>query len=1261
MVIKLAYDDDEDLPWDGVWEYVLGPDDAVLEPRRGRTNRRNPAPTSDIFDYFLPPVDEAQNRGRPQSRPDPVESYLLASKPLKRDTSAQSSVASSRGSSASASKRLFWRRKEKIEYAQEDEFSIVEVINSFIEDPPEDQLEERVAVPVDSGAKEGKRQRSPGTKKATLLSASNPFTRDTSLQSSAASSRGSHVSASKRRFWRRKEKIQSPPEEEEYSIVGVLNSFIEDPPEESSSTPQRLAVAVDSDAKGGKRKGFWRRRSSEEDRSDMASIESMLGPWQGGSVEMGKKRASSTKRNAEGKRSSSTLETNPTERNRRGSARSMNQQPHERRNSTGSAKPLHRRRDSLGGGSTGSVAESMLLAWTGEHAASDVGSEATSTKSTRRTSKERSSKSSPRERRNSTGPVEFSDKRRDCLEGSPTESIAESVYLAFTAEPTVSDLGSEASNSTRMSRKVEKKPRRMSSKERRSKSKAKQPHGSSGPDARDETDESSLPAFAILSGLASWINTSFSDSEASSDYSSFQKNNITKNYTDDMSLMTTSTDASSNNGRDVSPARVPPFRQSTDRELPVLDEEIELDEVHLQFRSSVDPDMNYGYLTPIMEETRSVRTSDEDKSPQRRPSGSEDERTSAEASTSGRREQARLHTASPAMGSEKTSRASNAGVGRNSNRSNSGRASTQEISHQDDESTSSSWAAPHEIYETRRYKESEQLFQSIDDDARAMSSRGSGARTPSSPPFAYALSSPVSDDRELISSPLTEGRALSPQESEASKSWMYQESESSSNLGVSSPSSKFRIRRTKFLGGIRDFHQVPRFACSNDGRVATHELSSEDVAEMFPKLRVVSDEAGSFHKAEVRGSKSFDAQSPAQHLQFPMTDSVWPRVGEMQYVCEYEYEKGKHMKVVYCYFGPNPRDTLQVVSYETPPQSAEEGLVSFNKVVVQVEASTVSLMDCFVRRGGEVGERPVSLPNTPGIDLVGKLYRIDKESSRKFDLKVGQRVISLVRSGGNSRYLGVDPAALVKVPEAIDPAEAVCLVESYLAGFQMLHTGQGQLMRYRKTALYGITILVIGGMASNTGRAIAELSRLAGAKHIFATAKQKHFKKLNSLGVLPLNLDPFVWCTNLEGSIDLLISLGEELLPVHYKLLKTTGTIVSCSEEYTFSSTSSSQAPSNNPVATKMPPIVCSKLVCSQIETHEYNLFKEWDDHRTRSKADLAHLVHLLDQGRIRPSVLDRIPLTKVARAQEHVESKHHAGFIVCEPWLVSKARTVSL
>jgi NADPH:quinone reductase-like Zn-dependent oxidoreductase len=432
------------------------------------------------------------------------------------------------------------------------------------------------------------------------------------------------------------------------------------------------------------------------------------------------------------------------------------------------------------------------------------------------------------------------------------------------------------------------------------------------------------------------------------------------------------------------------------------------------------------------------------------------------------------------------------------------------------------------------------------------------------------------------------------------------------------------------------------------------------VADIFPKLRVVSDEAGSFHKAEVRSSNSFDAQSPAQHLQFPMTDSVWPAVGEMQYVYEYEYEKGKHMNVVYCYFGPNPRDTLQVVTYETPPQCAEEGLVSFNKVVVQIEASTVSLMDCFVRRGGEVGERPVSLPNTPGIDLVGKLYRIDKESSRKFDLKVGQRVISLVRSGGNSRYLGVDPATLVKVPEAVDPAEAVCLVESYLAGFQMLHTGQGQLMRYRKTALYGMTILVIGGMASNTGRAIAELSRLAGAKHIFATAKQKHFKKLNSLGVLPLNLDPFVWCSNLEASIDLLISLGEEILPVHYKLLKTTGTIVMCSEEYTFSSASSSQAPSNQ-FATKMPAIVCAKVACSQVETHEYNLFKEWEDHRTRSKADLAHLVHLLDQGRIRPAVLDRIPLTKVARAQELVESKHHAGFIVCEPWLVSKARTVSL
>jgi hypothetical protein len=48
----------------------------------------------------------------------------------------------------------------------------------------------------------------------------------------------------------------------------------------------------------------------------------------------------------------------------------------------------------------------------------------------------------------------------------------------------------------------------------------------------------------------------------------------------------------------------------------------------------------------------------------------------------------------------------------------------------------------------------------------------------------------------------------------------------------------------------------------------------------------------------------------------------------------------------------------------------------------------------------------------------------------------------------------------------------------------------------------------------------------------------------------------------------------------------------------------------------------------------------------------------LLEMRAITPHVLDRIPLGKVTRAQEYIESKRLLGFLVSdEPWLLSKAR----
>jgi NADPH:quinone reductase-like Zn-dependent oxidoreductase len=284
---------------------------------------------------------------------------------------------------------------------------------------------------------------------------------------------------------------------------------------------------------------------------------------------------------------------------------------------------------------------------------------------------------------------------------------------------------------------------------------------------------------------------------------------------------------------------------------------------------------------------------------------------------------------------------------------------------------------------------------------------------------------------------------------------------------------------------------------------------------------------------------------------------------------------------------------------------------------------------------------------------VGRIYRANTEASKRYGFSVGDRVISLVKWGGNARYLSVDPSKLVRVPESVDPAAAVCLAETYLAAFQVLHRGQTNRIRYRGTSLKGKTILILGYAISNMGRAIAQLATGAGALQVFAMAKLKHFDQLTALGISPLNKDSLDWWETLSGKVDFIISCEEDVVALHYKLLKGNGQVVVVRNSNKEAELDSFEQRTS---------LVCrSNKRLQQNKTSYYDVCEEWDNNTKRCMLDLAHLVHLLEQNKIEPHVLDRISLSKVARAHQLIESKRLTGFIVCEPWLVAKSRAIRL
>lgn len=297
-----------------------------------------------------------------------------------------------------------------------------------------------------------------------------------------------------------------------------------------------------------------------------------------------------------------------------------------------------------------------------------------------------------------------------------------------------------------------------------------------------------------------------------------------------------------------------------------------------------------------------------------------------------------------------------------------------------------------------------------------------------------------------------------------------------------------------------------------------------------------------------------------------------------------------------------------------------------------------------MRSGALAEDLNVELPITPGVDFCGKLFRIDKEAGERYKLRAGDRVMALVKVGGNSRFIGLDPAELVKVPESVDPVEAVCLAENYASAFQILQYGQSKTGRYRQHSLVGRTILISGDVPSVLSRAIAKLCPILGCTNVFATAKEKHFDIVTAMGMTPVEADSPSWQNYLLGSVDILIHLGGDMsTTLANKVLRPSGHLVVAS--------SYDKGGSSPPVS-----IMCSRVLANlAARTYHHNVFKTWDTNRKQSQEDLTFLLDLLERRLLVPHVIDRIELADVPNANLALEAQRQSGHIVCEPWLRNK------
>lgn len=179
-----------------------------------------------------------------------------------------------------------------------------------------------------------------------------------------------------------------------------------------------------------------------------------------------------------------------------------------------------------------------------------------------------------------------------------------------------------------------------------------------------------------------------------------------------------------------------------------------------------------------------------------------------------------------------------------------------------------------------------------------------------------------------------------------------------------------------------------------------------------------------------------------------------------------------------------PVDVIKVGELRLPaPQE--------NEVVIRPLATTVNVIDCYIRSG----KYPQKLPETfiIGRDVCGEVIEIGTGASQ---FKIGQRVWSNYlgfngRQGTFAECIAVNENLLYPLPEGVDVNKAVVTLHSALTAYLGL---------YREAEIISIKSILVNGAAGNVGSCVLQMAKAAGLTVYAGTSSKEKAEYCQKLG-----------------------------------------------------------------------------------------------------------------------------------------------------------------
>jgi NADPH:quinone reductase-like Zn-dependent oxidoreductase len=278
-------------------------------------------------------------------------------------------------------------------------------------------------------------------------------------------------------------------------------------------------------------------------------------------------------------------------------------------------------------------------------------------------------------------------------------------------------------------------------------------------------------------------------------------------------------------------------------------------------------------------------------------------------------------------------------------------------------------------------------------------------------------------------------------------------------------------------------------------------------------------------------------------------------------------------------------------------------------------------------------------------------------TAEKNGIMNGDRVASFLLHGCNAKYRVLKYNDIVKVPEDVNPSEAVALIRTYTAAFQALMQGIHGHGRYSRKPLKHKRVLIVGPCGTFE-RALVELSIFLGARKVYFSVHspdRSHEMYIRLLGAKPLSDDPEEWIEHVEGKIDIAVdSICIDRYEHTYSALDEDGILVGAGMM---------DIEKTNDIISSIEKMwTHTTMAINNQCTYYHGFIHEWDTNRKQCMKDMVYLFNLLANGKIKPKIAAKIPMLKVAAAQERIdqnlESMERRGIIVVDPWLLPMDET---